>query len=163
MVLPQAMAWVQYWFRVLSLKFCGKFKKKLRRYISTISRFLHVWVSVPKWKRGCSQLGLLFQEIFNIKKLLVGWASFFSFWYWKWGGTVKKTPCIYFIILTTNLWDLMNLAHTWKGSVERKLQMYYKLWDCVNPQCDIKMPGGKQTPKDLNLNPTFQEQIESND
>ena len=28
MVLPQAMAWVQYWFRVLSLKFCGKSKKK---------------------------------------------------------------------------------------------------------------------------------------
>ena len=27
MVLPQAMAWVQYWFRVLSLKFCEKSKK----------------------------------------------------------------------------------------------------------------------------------------
>ena len=27
MVLPQAMAWVLYWFRVLSLKFCGKSKK----------------------------------------------------------------------------------------------------------------------------------------
>ena len=27
MVLPQAMAWVQYWFRVLSLKFCGNSKK----------------------------------------------------------------------------------------------------------------------------------------
>ena len=27
MVLPQAMAWLQYWFRVLSLKFCGKSKK----------------------------------------------------------------------------------------------------------------------------------------
>ena len=27
MVLPQAMAWVQYWFHVLSLKFCGKSKK----------------------------------------------------------------------------------------------------------------------------------------
>ena len=27
MVLPQVMAWVQYWFCVLSLKFCGKFKK----------------------------------------------------------------------------------------------------------------------------------------
>ena len=30
MVLPQAMAWVQYWFRVLSLKFCGKSKKNCR-------------------------------------------------------------------------------------------------------------------------------------
>ena len=29
MVLPQAMAWVRYWFRVLSLKFCGKSKKKI--------------------------------------------------------------------------------------------------------------------------------------
>ena len=27
MVLPQAMTWVQYWFRVLSLKFCGTSKK----------------------------------------------------------------------------------------------------------------------------------------
>ena len=27
MVLPQAMAWGQYWFRVLSLEFCGKSKK----------------------------------------------------------------------------------------------------------------------------------------
>ena len=27
MVLPQATAWVQYWFCVLSLKFCGKSKK----------------------------------------------------------------------------------------------------------------------------------------
>ena len=46
MVLPQAMAWVQYWFCVLSLKFCGK-SKKLRRYISGISRFLHVSTYVP--------------------------------------------------------------------------------------------------------------------
>ena len=30
MVLPQAMAWVQYWFRVLSLKFCKKSKKNCR-------------------------------------------------------------------------------------------------------------------------------------
>ena len=27
MMLPQAIAWVQYWFRVLSLNFCGKSKK----------------------------------------------------------------------------------------------------------------------------------------
>ena len=46
MVLPQAMAWVQYWFRVLSLKFCGKSKKKLRWYITGITRFLHVCVRV---------------------------------------------------------------------------------------------------------------------
>ena len=36
MVLPQAMAWVQYWFRVLSLKFCRKSKKncgEILRYL----------------------------------------------------------------------------------------------------------------------------------
>ena len=33
--------------------------------------------SVPKWKTSCSQPGLVFHEIFNVKKLLVGWASFF--------------------------------------------------------------------------------------
>ena len=35
--------------------------------------------SVPKWKTSCSQPGLVFHEIFNVKKLLVGWASFFHF------------------------------------------------------------------------------------
>ena len=54
MVLPQAMAWVQYWFRVLSLKFCGKSKKKLRGYIPAIPRFLHVW---PKRKQHISKRG----------------------------------------------------------------------------------------------------------
>ena len=47
MVLPQAMAWVQYWFRVLSLKFCGKSQKNLRWYITGITRFLHVCVHHP--------------------------------------------------------------------------------------------------------------------
>ena len=42
--------------------------------------------SVPKWKTSCSQPGLLFQEIFNVKELFV-----FSFWYWKWAGTVEKS------------------------------------------------------------------------
>ena len=44
MVLPQAMAWVQYWFRVLSLKFLRKILKNLRWYITGITRFLHVWL-----------------------------------------------------------------------------------------------------------------------
>ena len=31
------------------------------------------------------------QSFFSTKKLPVGWACFFSsFWYWKWGGQVKK-------------------------------------------------------------------------
>ena len=42
---PQAMAWVQYWFRVLSLKF-REIQKELRWYITTITRFLHVWMSL---------------------------------------------------------------------------------------------------------------------
>ena len=33
--------------------------------------------SVPKWKTSCSQPKVLFQEIINVNKLLVGWASFF--------------------------------------------------------------------------------------
>ena len=34
--------------------------------------------SVPKWKKtSCTQPEILFQEIFNVKKLLVGWAIFF--------------------------------------------------------------------------------------
>ena len=51
MVLPQAMAWVQYWFRVLSLKFCGK-SKKICGDISPVSpaflmyasKHLHKWM-----------------------------------------------------------------------------------------------------------------------
>ena len=35
--------------------------------------------SVPKWNTNCSQPGLRFQEIFNVRKLFVGWASFFHF------------------------------------------------------------------------------------
>ena len=48
--------------------------------------------SVPKWKTSCSQSELLFQEIFNVKKFLVGWACFlsFHFWYWKWVGTNER-------------------------------------------------------------------------
>ena len=33
--------------------------------------------SVPKWKTSRSQPGQPFQENFNVKKLLIGWASFF--------------------------------------------------------------------------------------
>ena len=35
--------------------------------------------SVPKWKTSCSQSELLFQDIFNVKKFLIGWACFLSF------------------------------------------------------------------------------------
>ena len=69
MVLPQAMAWVQYWFRILSLKFCGKSKKKLRRYISTISRFLHVWVGV--WGVNVCSFFVIFLTL-RVPKLLPG-------------------------------------------------------------------------------------------
>ena len=50
--------------------------------------------SVPKWKTSCSQPGLVFQEIFNVKKLLVGWASFVHFGTENRADQLKKTPCI---------------------------------------------------------------------
>ena len=44
MVLPQAMAWVQYWFRIQP-KILLKIQKKLRWHITGITHFLHVWWS----------------------------------------------------------------------------------------------------------------------
>ena len=52
--------------------------------------------SVPKWKTSCSQPGLLFQEIFYLKKLLVGWASFFHFGTANREEQLKKAPCIHY-------------------------------------------------------------------
>ena len=46
MVLPQAMAWVQYWFRILSLKFCGKSKKNCGD-ISQVSPAFCMYVRNP--------------------------------------------------------------------------------------------------------------------
>ena len=69
MVLPQAMAWVQYWFRVLSLKFCGKSKKKLRRYISGISRFLHVCSDDDK--KSICPVKMCFQTDPEIKAMIL--------------------------------------------------------------------------------------------
>ena len=48
--------------------------------------------SEPKWKTCCSQAEMIFQELFNVKKLLVDWVSFSSFWYWK-ALTIKTPPC----------------------------------------------------------------------
>ena len=45
------------------------------------------WFSVPKWKTSCIQPGLVFHEIFNVKKLLAGWASFFFILVLKIGRT----------------------------------------------------------------------------
>ena len=54
MVLPQAMAWVQYWFRVLSLKFCGKSKKNCGDISQVSPAFCMYaqwfqWPVVPYW------------------------------------------------------------------------------------------------------------------
>ena len=56
MVLPQAMAWVQYWFRVLSLKFCGK-SKTICGDISQVSpafcmyaSYFHFLAFTMQWK-----------------------------------------------------------------------------------------------------------------
>ena len=44
MVLPQAMAWVQYWFCVISLIFCRKSKKNCGIYL----RYLPLFACMPK-------------------------------------------------------------------------------------------------------------------
>ena len=59
MVLPQAMAWVQYWFRVLSLKFCRKSKKNCGdispqspafcMYVWQFLTIFNVWLTRPDW------------------------------------------------------------------------------------------------------------------
>ena len=67
MVLPQAMAWVQYWFRVLSLKFCGKSKKKLQWYITGITRFLHVCHHHPHHHQSLSE-GWKTETVTTIRK-----------------------------------------------------------------------------------------------
>ena len=50
--------------------------------------------SVPKWKTSCSRPGLVFHEIFNVKKFLVGWASFFHFGTENRADQLKKPPCM---------------------------------------------------------------------
>ena len=54
--------------------------------------------SVPKWKTSCSQPGLVFHEIFIVKKLLIGWAGFFHFGTENRADQLKKPPCICLII-----------------------------------------------------------------
>ena len=82
MVLPQAMAWVQYWFRVLSLKFCGKSKKNLRRYISAISRFLHVCFN-PKLVFAEIWAGRPFR-VFKSSQLVRTSLWWLRLWRWCW-------------------------------------------------------------------------------
>ena len=75
MVLPQAMAWVQYWFRVLSLKFCGKFKKNCGD-ISPQSPAFCMYASSCRWldwKDGLNQNTQNSQNhILKFKKLSLG-------------------------------------------------------------------------------------------
>ena len=51
--------------------------------------------SVPKWKTSCSQPGLLFQEIFNVKKLFIGWACCFILVLKMGRKSKKKHPVFY--------------------------------------------------------------------
>ena len=65
MVLPQAMAWVQFWFRVFSLKFCGKSKKicgdisqvspAFCMYVPKVSSSHHQWCRVVPIRYTYSQ------------------------------------------------------------------------------------------------------------
>ena len=73
-------------------------------YLSRISRIIQAAFfncssrfSEPKWNPSCSQPGLLFQEIFNVRKLLVGWASFFFHFGNKNGEERWKPPCTVYI------------------------------------------------------------------
>ena len=52
--------------------------------------------SVPKWKTLGSQSEILFNEIVNIKKVLVGWTTFF-FLVLKLGQNTEKIPWKYFL------------------------------------------------------------------
>ena len=67
MVLPQAMAWVQYWFRVLSLRFCGKSKKNCGD-ISQLS---------PAF---CMYVLKIFWFVLLVTALLLCLLSFGTFW-----------------------------------------------------------------------------------
>ena len=50
--------------------------------------------SVPKWKTGCSQPGLIFHEIFNVKKAPRWLSKFFHFGTENRADQLKKPPCI---------------------------------------------------------------------
>ena len=81
MVLPQAMTWVQYWFRVLSLKFYGKSKKNCGDISQVYPAFCMYalcffghpvfffwmywlsgsWTMTPYWKSGSALLSKICQ------------------------------------------------------------------------------------------------------
>ena len=48
--------------------------------------------SVPKWKMMGSQSEILFHEILDVQKILVGWTTLF---FEIWAEELKKTPSIY--------------------------------------------------------------------
>ena len=72
MVLPQAMAWVQYWFRVLSLKFCGKSKKicgdispQSPAFCMYVEKFAKKHTNITGWKFNKSLVLVEHQLIFS--------------------------------------------------------------------------------------------------
>ena len=87
MVLPQAMAWVQYWFRVFSLEFCGK-SKKICWDISQVSPAFCMYApdGANNWSKRCANKNdwrrqNQMQEL-NVSKLMTWWFST------KWKGNL---------------------------------------------------------------------------
>ena len=80
-------------------------------------------------KTSCSQPGLLFQEIFNVKGLLVGWASFFHFGTENRADQLKKTT-LYLIIQDCPSFLKIRL---WRRKLSEKclvleLNLWTKFW-----------------------------------
>ena len=66
--------------------------------------------SVPKWKTMGSQSEILFHEILDVQKILVGWTTFF-FLALKFGRTSQKTTLYFFSSYNLFIWQrwLMNM------------------------------------------------------
>ena len=83
--------------------------------------------SVPKSKTNCCQKESLFQDIFNVKKLLVGWVIFFVFCHWQWGGTVWKPALAHFKTWLVDFQTWLNHFKTWLNDFKTWLNDF-KTW-----------------------------------
>ena len=83
--------------------------------------------SVPKSKTNCCQKESLFQDIFNVKKLLVGWVIFFVFCHWQWGGTVWKPALAHFKTWLVDFQTWLNHFKAWLNDFKTWLNDF-KTW-----------------------------------
>ena len=144
MVLPQAMAWVQYWFCVLSLKFCGK-SKKICGDISQLSPAfcMYAWVAltpllstivligriddndvqIQQWE----QRHLLMYRIWH-QGLVGGRTQNISFWLLD---TIEDEPTwqlceriIVVYIVAVLRWDLGSMIISWRAQLGPEAVLY---------------------------------------